>query len=341
MSVMKKFALFVLFIMFMYFGGQGTQSSSSLLQGMGAFGVVFALILLFILFKFLKMTFRLLPSVLMLVALGVFIFYCLGSFSSDSSLEKSQQQYAEDIPPADSEYSQVQETGTMEDVFMFGSGDVDEKTVSQQQPQQQPQTAQQQQNGGLVGAFNELMFGTPQQPQPVWSFERNFNPEDYPSVSGHGVALSGSTLRIGKLKLRLLGIEAPVINQTCADKYGHSYNCGQKAKIWLQDWMEDKTVTCNVISKVINNGATGVCFAEGYDIAAVVTNAGWAVAYPKNTDIYVPYEEQANINRRGLWAGKFYKPWDWRKIQSRKVNVQIEDDSSFLDSITSSFSGWF
>ena len=42
--------------------------------------------------------------------------------------------------------------------------------------------------------------------------------------------------------------------------------------------------------------------------------------------IYVsqtPYEYQARENLRGLWQGQFYKPWDWRVMQTKKPKIKI------------------
>ena len=44
---------------------------------------------------------------------------------------------------------------------------------------------------------------------------------------------------------------------------------------------------------------------------------------PKQSAIYVPYEQQARDNGRGLWQGQFYKPWDWREIQSKKPKIKV------------------
>ena len=65
-----------------------------------------------------------------------------------------------------------------------------------------------------------------------------------------------------------------------------------------------------------------------HDIRAVSTsaaliNAGWAVADTRQTQVYVPYQNQALTNKRGLWQGEFYMPWDWEKIQARKANVKV------------------
>ena len=90
-------------------------------------------------------------------------------------------------------------------------------------------------------------------------------------------------LKINGLHVKLLGLEAPYMQQTCADKFGQGYRCGQKSRDWLQNWLQGKMIKCHIISPENNGRATGVCFSQGYDVGAVIVNAGWAVAYTKNT----------------------------------------------------------
>ena len=40
---------------------------------------------------------------------------------------------------------------------------------------------------------------------------------------------------------------------------------------------------------------------------------GMALAYRKYSKRYVPEEDKASAAKRGLWAGEFVAPWDWRK----------------------------
>ena len=155
----------------------------------------------------------------------------------------------------------------------------------------------------------------------------NINPFDYPSVKGYPRVVRGSVLYLNGYHFRLYGIEAPYPDQTCADKHGRSYSCGAKAITWLQNWLNNREVTCYVLGEVQNGWATAICMVDDgkYDVAAIVTNAGWAVAYTKNTDVYLSYERAAAKARRGLWGGTFYKPWDWYKIKTRKVKITIKN----------------
>ena len=127
------------------------------------------------------------------------------------------------------------------------------------------------------------------------------------------------------IRIKLFGIDAPDPDQTCLDHSNRSYECGLNSLTWLQDWLNGKEVSCHILSKIENGRTVGSYFTDNnkYDVAAVVVNAGWAVAYTDSTDIYVPYEQQAEDARRGLWCGTFYKPWDWRSLQNRRFKVKI------------------
>ena len=55
--------------------------------------------------------------------------------------------------------------------------------------------------------------------------------------------------------------------------------------------------------------------AAGEDIAAAMVLAGWAMAYRRYSVDYVPQEDEARAHGRGIWAGRFEPPWDWRRRQ--------------------------
>lgn len=299
MSVMKKFLLSILFVALMYFGGLGTQSDNTALQGAGAVSVLVAFVLLFALFKVMKTNFGAFSSFLVFGSITLFIVYSLGWLKN---VNLNQQ-----LPAT------VESNNSTEQNVEYKNNQPEENE----------------------GGFFAKIFGGSNSA----GSNKEFNPEDYPAVEGYANAVTGAMLEINSLHVKLLGLEAPYMQQTCADKFGQGYACGQKSRDWLQNWLQNKVVKCHIISPQNNGRATGVCFSEGYDVGAVIVNAGWAVAYTKNTDIYVPYEQQAGTKKRGLWAGTFYKPWDWKKLQSKKSKVKIETNSgnSVSDTIGGSF----
>ena len=56
------------------------------------------------------------------------------------------------------------------------------------------------------------------------------------------------------------------------------------------------------------------CFAAGHDLAGEMVRNGYALDWPRySKGFYADQEAEARENGRGLWAGEFVKPWDWRR----------------------------
>ena len=56
----------------------------------------------------------------------------------------------------------------------------------------------------------------------------------------------GDSLRSGKLRIRLFGIDAPEKNQQCTDADGAKWTCGETAQKALEHWWQTHLI-CNVI----------------------------------------------------------------------------------------------
>ena len=48
------------------------------------------------------------------------------------------------------------------------------------------------------------------------------------------IITDGDSIKIGKQKIRLFGIDSPELKQICYDKSGIPYPCGIEAKKWLE-----------------------------------------------------------------------------------------------------------
>lgn len=296
MPFLKKTLLWVFFAFAMYFGGSSIQSTSSFLQGMGFVSVVLALISLYIIYKLFWYQMSNLMTTSIVIAICLYSAYSLGIFNQLS---------ADGIPQE--EVSDVDSISAE----LFGVENIERKNA-----ENAPQ------NNGMLSALKAWLGVNNNTAEKAYV---DINPFDYPAISGYPRVISGSVLKINGLNVKLFGIDAPDVGQTCANNHGQAYYCGHEALTWLQEWIADRPVTCHILGKIERGWATGACFVDDnkYDVAASVVNAGWAVAYAKNTKMYVAYEQQAAENKRGLWQGTFYKPWDWRRIQSRKVKIKI------------------
>ena len=132
----------------------------------------------------------------------------------------------------------------------------------------------------------------------------------------------GNTLEIQETRMRLYGIDAPDLGQECMLN-GLPYQCGVVAYTHLIDLLAGKgRITCYA-SKLEGDdrpyAKCGLPTANGADIRAdtpsfneMMVRAGWALANRSHTNDYVPAEDEARKEKRGLWAGEFVNPSEWR-----------------------------
>lgn len=126
------------------------------------------------------------------------------------------------------------------------------------------------------------------------------------------------SLRAGPLRLRLFGVDAPEMRQSCADRAGQTYACGKAARDWLAAFLpEGAELACDLLDQDRYGRLVTRCFYQGRDIAAQLVAAGWALAWPRYSDDYLPFQARARDRKAGLWAGRFDAPWDWRRSQQK------------------------
>lgn len=123
----------------------------------------------------------------------------------------------------------------------------------------------------------------------------------------------GDSLRSGRLKIRLHGIDAPELKQTCTDPQGAAWPCGRAARDAMADITETARLRCDLMDVDRYGRLVMRCFAGGTDIAAHLVANGLALAYRRYSTDYVDAEAVARENHRGMWAGDFEAPWDWRR----------------------------
>lgn len=133
-------------------------------------------------------------------------------------------------------------------------------------------------------------------------------------ISGAVRVGDGDSIDIGTTRIRFHGIDAVELAQHCKDAAGADYACGEMAKQALQDLVRGKTVRCDERHGVDQYGRiAAVCTADGLDLNAAMVDAGFAVAYRQHSLAYVPNEDRARAAQRGLWAGSFQMPSDYRR----------------------------
>jgi|CXWK01.1.fsa_nt_gi endonuclease YncB( thermonuclease family) len=127
------------------------------------------------------------------------------------------------------------------------------------------------------------------------------------AVKGAGRTIDGDSLWVGKDEVRLKGIDAPEGRQTC-QRDGRDWACGDAARDELRRLIGKDMVECRAVERDKHGRVLGYCKAGGRDLNAGMVASGFALAYGS----YLREEGEAKSRRRGLWAGEFERPRDWR-----------------------------
>lgn len=138
-------------------------------------------------------------------------------------------------------------------------------------------------------------------------------PEVGARISGPAEVVDGDSLRMGALRLRLHGIDAPEINQTCTDAQGAAWSCGLWAKAQLRALVADRRLDCTALDHDRYGRLVARCAVAGRDLGAAMVAAGAARAYLRYSAAYLGQEGAARVARRGLWAGAHTEPEHWRR----------------------------
>ncbi len=135
-------------------------------------------------------------------------------------------------------------------------------------------------------------------------------------ITGRPRVIDGDTLEVAGQRIRLHGIDAPESRQLCR-KDGAPWRCGEDATSALRALLGNRPVSCEELDRDRCRRVVTKCAVDGVDIGGWMVSQGWAVAYYLYSYEYSRAEQRARSARRGVWAGEFEKPWEWRK-QRRK-----------------------
>lgn len=132
-------------------------------------------------------------------------------------------------------------------------------------------------------------------------------------IEGKASVVDGDTFDIGDQRVRLLGIDAPELDQSCIDAARRSWPCGRRAEAALRSWLGSAPVRCLPAYYDRGGRAVAHCTARGRDIGAWLVANGWALDYPRYSDgAYRAAEQSARSHRLGVWVGTVTPPWQWR-----------------------------
>ena len=129
--------------------------------------------------------------------------------------------------------------------------------------------------------------------------------------ASHVTVVDGDTIKLGDVKIRFSGIDAPEINQTCVASEG-KVACGKISKDILISKVTNNKISCTDEGKDFYGRVLGECYVNGESVSRYLVREGFAFAYRKYSDKFILDEEYAKSNKLGMWSMKYQYPWDYR-----------------------------
>ena len=150
-------------------------------------------------------------------------------------------------------------------------------------------------------------------------------------IVGKARVVDGDTITINTTQIRLEGIDAPESEQICLGANGSTWQCGKTATQHLSSLLKGLNVSCEKSGEDQYGRTLAVCkLADGTNINARMVSNGVALAFVRYSTRYLSEEREAKNAKRGLWAGKFDAPWDWRARKRLTINNTSPNPQTLL-----------
>jgi endonuclease YncB( thermonuclease family) len=132
------------------------------------------------------------------------------------------------------------------------------------------------------------------------------------TLTGIARITDADTIVIGTETIRLQGVDAPETDQICLDSRGALWNCGIDARDRLVRYIGSRETSCVTNGKDVFGRRLATCSTNEGDLSVWLVREGLALAFVRYSSAYAPEEVIARSAPKGMWAGAFIAPWDWR-----------------------------
>lgn len=128
------------------------------------------------------------------------------------------------------------------------------------------------------------------------------------AITGHPRLVDGDSFFMDGDEVRMVGIDAPEGRQSCT-REGREWACGEASRTELARLIGGQEVTCSADERDQHQRLLARCRAGGVDLNRQMVANGFAVSFGRQ---YQREEDEARLQRRGIWASEFDRPQEWR-----------------------------
>ncbi|MBX3596318.1 MAG: thermonuclease family protein [Rhizobiaceae bacterium] len=144
----------------------------------------------------------------------------------------------------------------------------------------------------------------------------------------------GDSLTLNGQRIRLRGIDAPELAQTCSAG-GRQYPCGRRSKEALQELVRGKKVECTGAELDKYQRLLAICSVGSMEVNSAMVASGWALSYGQ----YGAEEANARKQKIGVWAGQFERPRTYRDRENNPASLNQDYLTKFISLLTKWLSG--
>lgn len=145
--------------------------------------------------------------------------------------------------------------------------------------------------------------------------------------------IDGDTLQLDGQVLRLSGIDAPEIGQTCFEG-SDPWPCGMTAALALQKLIDLSLPEFRCEVQPAEPLPIAVCEASREDVAEVMLRQGHAIALADSSFDYRNAEQDAKTASLGIWHSKLTLPSDWRANKRLTIHGVSDEDCNVKGIVT-------
>lgn len=147
-------------------------------------------------------------------------------------------------------------------------------------------------------------------------------------IAGNPYVVDGDSLILSDKKLRLLGIDAPEIDQECMAN-GRTWLCGAQARAHLRGKINGQIVSCTTWGEDRYQRLLATCSTGQVELNAWLVRSGWAVDYGG----YAREEGEARRSKSGIWRGDFENPGEWRRLNRSQASAVPHSMPSWMQKL--------